>query len=402
MHAGEPTSASSSNDAARPTGDRAMADRGAQLINQLRIVSRITTAFSSAVGVEDVYSILLSGLLSPLGLGFSHAILFELEPHSDVFAGRFSIGYESADQQREMAGELQAESDFLEKRQSELRQRAESDELAIEELRMLEQGSHWVVNARNQDTQKVDTNAAPPSGKGSDFNLLGYNSFWLDAGNHLARVKGEVRTSWIVDPPSGKLPVRAGANKAFEGFGSFDTYETRPLSERCLLFGRQAGPIMQNAIYNNNFQFVQTPDTVMILVEMVHEPRIIPLFKSKADAKYRPSAIKPWFGDSVGWYEGDTLVVETKNVNPAQVQAMISPTGTLTERFSRWSDEQILYEFTVDDPAYYTQAWKGEMSLNRSAQPLYEYACHEGNYAMPGILRADAEGHDTAIESEGE
>jgi|JI10StandDraft_1071094.scaffolds.fasta_scaffold19164_7 hypothetical protein len=275
-----------------------------------------------------------------------------------------------------------------------------------EQATRYEQGSHWVVNARNQDTQKVDTNAAPPSGKGSDFNLLGYNSFWLDAGNHLARVKGEVRTSWIVDPPSGKLPVRAGANKAFEGFGSFDTYETRPLSERCLLFGRQAGPIMQNAIYNNNFQFVQTPDTVMILVEMVHEPRIIPLFKSKADAKYRPSAIKPWFGDSVGWYEGDTLVVETKNVNPAQVQAMISPTGTLTERFSRWSDEQILYEFTVDDPAYYTQAWKGEMSLNRSAQPLYEYACHEGNYSFAGILQGarvlESQGRVPSILVEGE
>ena len=278
--------------------------------------------------------------------------------------------------------------------------------LSEDDAKRYEQGSHWVVNARTQDAQKVDTNAAPPSGKGSDFNLLGYNSFWLDAGNHLARVKGEARTSWIVDPPSGKLPAKPGANKAFEGFGSFDTYETRPLSERCLLFGRQAGPIMQNAIYNNNMQFVQTPDTVVILVEMVHEPRIIPIFKSKADVKYRPSAIKPWFGDSVGWYEGDALVVETKNVNPAQVQALISPTGTLTERFSRWSDDQILYEFTVDDPAFYTQTWKGEMSLNRSAQPIYEYACHEGNYSFAGILQGarvlESQGRVPSILVEGE
>jgi hypothetical protein len=258
--------------------------------------------------------------------------------------------------------------------------------LTEEEAVRYEQGSQWVVNARNQDSEKVDTNAAPPPGKGSDFAQLGYNSFWLEAGNHLARVKGEVRTSWIVDPPNGKLPAKPGANKAFEGFGSFDTYETRPLSERCILFGRQAGPIMLNSIYNNNMQFVQTPDTVMILAEMVHEARIIPIFKSKAEVKYRPSAIKPWFGDSVGWYEGDALVVETRNVNPAQVQAYISPTGTLTERFSRWSEDQILYEFTVDDPAFYTQAWKGEMSLNRSAQPIYEYACHEGNYSFAGIL----------------
>ena len=114
--------------------------------------------------------------------------------------------------------------------------------------------------------------------------------------------------------------------------------------------------------------------------------RIIPIFKSKAEVKYRSSAIKPWFGDSVGWYEGDALVVETRNVNPAQVQGYISPTGTLTERFSRWSEDQILYEFTVDDPAFYTQTWKGEMSLNRSAQPIYEYACHEGNYSFAGIL----------------
>ena len=278
--------------------------------------------------------------------------------------------------------------------------------LTEEEAARYEQGSNWVVNARTQDAEKVDTNAAPPKGKASNFNLLGYNSFWLDAGNHLARVKGEVRTSWITEPASGKVPAKPNTNVPFKGFGTFDTYETRPLSERCILFGRQAGPIMQNAIYNNNFQFVQTPDTVMILVEMVHEPRIIPIFASSQDVKYRPSVIKPWFGDSVGWYEGDALVVETKNVNPAQVQAMISPTGTLTERFSRWSEDQILYEFQVDDPAFYTQSWKGEMSLNRSAQPLYEYACHEGNYSFSGILQGarvlESQGRVPSVVVEGE
>lgn len=144
MQAGDMPSASKPA-AAVPTADRPMADRGAQLINQLRIVSRITTAFSSALGVDDVYSILLSGLLSPLGLGFSHAMLFELEPHSDVFAGRFSIGYESPEQQTELAAELQSEAAFLEQRQADLRQRAETDESAIDELRLLEQGSHWVM-----------------------------------------------------------------------------------------------------------------------------------------------------------------------------------------------------------------------------------------------------------------
>ena len=274
------------------------------------------------------------------------------------------------------------------------------------EAERYEQGSTWVVNAKTQNAEKIDTDAAPPKGKASNFGLLGYNSFWLDPGAHLARVKGEVRTSWIVEPATGQMPTIPGANKAFAGFGSFDTYETRPLSERCLLFGRQAGPIMQNAIYNNNFQFVQSPGYVTILVEMVHEPRIIPIFKSKADVKYRPGAIKPWFGDSVGWYEGDTLVVETTNVNPAQIQALISPTGKLTERFSRWSEDQILYEFTVNDPTFYTQPWKGEMALNRSAQPIYEYACHEGNYSFSGILQGarvlESQGRKPSIVVEGE
>jgi hypothetical protein len=106
---------------------------------------------------------------------------------------------------------------------------------------------------------------------------------------------------------------------------------------------------------------------------------------NKAAVKHRTGAIQPWFGDSVGWYEGDTLVVETVNVNPVQ-RAQMSPSGKMTERFTRWSDEQIFYEFSVDDPGYYTQTWSGEMTFNRSKEPLYEYACHEGNYALHGIL----------------
>jgi hypothetical protein len=123
----------------------------------------------------------------------------------------------------------------------------------------------------------------------------------------------------------------------------------------------------------------------MIDVEMNHDVRIIPLVKSKSDVKHMTSAILPWFGDSVGWYEGDTLVVETTNVNPKQ-RAQMSPTGVLTERFTRWSQDEILYEFEVNDPELYTQAWKGEMVLHRSKEPVYEYACHEGNYSLEGIL----------------
>jgi hypothetical protein len=128
---------------------------------------------------------------------------------------------------------------------------------------------------------------------------------------------------------------------------------------------------------------------VIIVVEMVHDARIIPIAASKAEAKHRPAAIKPWLGDSVGWWEGDTLVVENTHVNPEQGgygPILLSDAGVVTERFRRASADQIFYAFEVSDPVYYTQAWKAEMSLNAMKGQVYEYACHEGNYAMTGIL----------------
>lgn len=218
----------------------------------------------------------------------------------------------------------------------------------------------------------------------------GYNAFWIDPGTRLGEVRGELRTSWITEPANGRVPFKTGAQRYGGGHvdavagTNFDGPETRPLFERCLMTETTAGPIMQNAMYNSTLQIVQSPNAVMIVVEMVHHARIIPIVANAAAAKHGPKEIPQWAGDSVGWYEGDTLVVETRNVNPLQ-PSLISPTGKLTERFSRWSNDQVLYEFTVEDPTLYTQTWKGEMALNTS-QPLYEFACHEGNYAMPGIL----------------
>ena len=215
-------------------------------------------------------------------------------------------------------------------------------------------------------------------------NDRGYNAFWIDPGTKLASVKGELRTSWITEPANGRIPYKPGARSA-GGYSitNFDGPETRPQAERCVLgFSGSFGPVMQNGMYNNTMQFVQTPDQVMIVVEMNHDARIIPIVASKADAKH--SSIPKWGGDSVGWYEGETLVVETTNVHPNQ-RGMISKDGKVTERFSRWNEHQVLYAFEVDDPTLYSQVWKGEQSLNAS-EPLYEYACHEGNYAMPGIL----------------
>ncbi len=216
----------------------------------------------------------------------------------------------------------------------------------------------------------------------------GYNAFWMDPGQGYARVKGEYRSSWITNPSDGRIPYSERGVQANTrgGGGAFDDFERRPLSERCIMsFTGSYGPVIGNGMYNNTVQLVQSPGSVMILAEMIHDARIIPVVNSRADVKHGPAVIPKWGGDSVGWYEGDTLVVETVNSHPNQ-RSYISPAGKVTERFTRWSNDQILYQFTVEDPTLYKQAWGGEMSFNVSKEPLYEYACHEGNYAMAGIL----------------
>jgi hypothetical protein len=170
---------------------------------------------------------------------------------------------------------------------------------------------------------------------------------------------------------------------------SFDGPESRALGERCLVgFGSSSGPPMLPDVYNNNYQIVQTPDAIMIQVEMVHDARVIRL-----NGKHIPSNITPWLGDSVGRWEGDTLVVETTNLNPGQKahygikqRFYLPPTGKVTERFTRIANNQILYQFTVEDSNAYTQPWKAEVPMQATQDHIYEYACHEGNYALPGIL----------------
>jgi hypothetical protein len=226
----------------------------------------------------------------------------------------------------------------------------------------------------------------------------GYNAFWVDPGTRFGIVKGEARTSWIVEPADGRIPFSDAGNELRRAnrakFSGNDGPEGRALGERCIIgFGSTGGPPMNNVLYNNMYQIVQTDDYVMILVEMVNDARIIPL-----NDKHRPAEHQRWLGDSIGHWEGDTLVVETVNLHPQQAPrnaAPLSAEGKIIERFSRYSDDQILYTFEVSDPIYYTQDWRGEMSLNASENKLYEYACHEGNYGLPGILagarRADAD-----------
>jgi hypothetical protein len=241
---------------------------------------------------------------------------------------------------------------------------------------------------------------APPKG-GKDFGVQAYDSFWMDPGARLAVVKGEFRTSYVVDPPSGQLPFVDPAGQAKRRIENRERYETGnaayegpeapTLQERCIIFSSRTGPGMTSALYNNNAQFVQTSDHLVILAEQAHDARIVPIFDSaaKARASRRPTALAPWFGDAVGWWEGDTFVMETTNVKPAQGETHtfpLSPKGLVTERFTRTSDKDILYEFIVTDPEYYTQPWKAETSFYPSPGALYEYACHEGNYGMHGIL----------------
>ena len=231
-------------------------------------------------------------------------------------------------------------------------------------------------------------------GRGFSGANCGYNNFWVDPGTKLINVNGQRRASMLVDPPNGRLPPMTDAGKqrmaqrmaAFRrgegGGGAADGPEMRSLGERCILsFGSSAGPPMIPLLYNNNYQIVQTKDSVMILVEMVHDARVVRL-----NSKHRPANVRTWLGDSIGWWEGETLVVETTNFRPDQSFRASSQNLKVTERFTRVDPNQVLYRFTVEDPDTFTQPFSGEVAMNATGEKIYEYACHEGNYALPGIL----------------
>lgn len=227
----------------------------------------------------------------------------------------------------------------------------------------------------------------------------GYNRFWLDPGNRVMRVNGEPRSS-IFTTPNGQAPGRkAGAQPApppeqpsflkllgdspAPRGGAFDNPETRA-TERCIIsFGRNAGPPMfANGFYNNSYQIVQSPDHVMIATEMVHDARIIRL-----NSKHRTDGVRPYFGDSIGRFEGDTLVVETTNIPQSQQFMGSWKDLKVTERFRRVADDRLYYAFTVEDPTLWDAPWGGEYEFSALNGVMYEYACHEGNYALQHILQ---------------
>ena len=260
--------------------------------------------------------------------------------------------------------------------------------LTEEQAAALEKRAQVVEEFRDRPS---DPNAPPPA-KGGDGGLSppgektfveqiaeaaagavgGYNGFWLDPGHKVIRIDGVARSSIIVDPPDGRVPALTAEGKQrmtervalARKFGEYDHPEVRSLSDRCITsFGSNAGPpMLPNYFYNNNYTIVQTKDNVMIMTEMVHDVRVIRL----GAAKHVPSQVRPWFGDSIGHWEGDTLVVETTNIHPLQL-AQSSPLSPyrgasdklkVTERFTRTGPDVLLYKFTVDDPSSLTAPYQ--------------------------------------------
>jgi len=234
------------------------------------------------------------------------------------------------------------------------------------------------------------------AGTSNEARLSGneYNEVYWDRGSRIAVVDGEYRTSLITRPADGRRPAltplaeqRQAERATFRSqFAQYDHPEIRPLGERCIVsFGSSAGPPMiPNSAYNNNYTIVQTADHVMIVAEMVHDVRVIRL----GEPDRLPEHLKPYFGDSWGRWEGDALVVETTNLNPDHPFQGVVPTERtkVIERFMRVDDDTILYEFTVDDPDNYTETWGGQIPMERFDDLLYEYSCHEGNYALGAVL----------------
>jgi len=236
----------------------------------------------------------------------------------------------------------------------------------------------------------------------------GYNSFWKDSGTTVARVDGVPLASFITTTPDGHLPpyradYKGPRGRMFDGgegegggaasagaAAAVETYmrtraanpETFGLGERCLTsFANSGGPVMLPLMYNNNYEFVQSKDSVAIVVEMVHDVRIV-----RIGGVHRSDGIRPWFGDSIGHYEGDTLVVETTNFPKAQAFRGAWEQLKVTEKFTRKGPHRMLYQFTVEDPTVWDQAWGGEYEFTTSKGQMYEYACHEGNYALTNML----------------
>ena len=244
------------------------------------------------------------------------------------------------------------------------------------------------------------------AGGGNEFgagNVGGYNLFWIDRGTDTYRVDGKIPTSIIIDPPNGRMPAMTEAAQErmratfahflrpndgtawwveHDGPGPYDGPESLPTSERCLVGFTGAAPTFPS-LYNNFKRIVQTETHVVILLEMIHDARIVRL-----NSEHPGPEVTKWLGDSIGWWEGDTLVVETTNFRPdGRGFRGGSENARVTERFTVQPGGNVVYNFTVEDDATWTAPWTGEYLWKADEGRVYEYACHEGNYSMGGTLR---------------
>jgi hypothetical protein len=249
--------------------------------------------------------------------------------------------------------------------------------------------------------EKGGTEIYVPEFEGAAGGVGGYNAFYVDIGESNFMIDGKYPTSIITSPENGRLPemtehgkaqaMKSAANRGENtgtawwlerGVGPYDDPESRPLAERCLLgFGSTAGPPALPVMYNNMKRIVQTDEHVMILNEMNHDARVV-----RMNAEHAPAEVRKWLGDSVGRWEGDTLVVDTTNFREENGLFLAGKDLHVVERFTRLDDDRLLYEFTVEDPAW-VEPWSGAYVWPRSDEQVFEYACHEGNYALGGILR---------------
>src|SRR5262245_57481150 len=245
-----------------------------------------------------------------------------------------------------------------------------------------------LAEAAQYEKRVMDRNNADRRDGGANADLArAYNDGWYDRGTHVAIVNGAARTSLIVDPADGRIPAltadaqrRAGERAQQRRDHASDGPEDRSLAERCL--GFNAGPPMLPGPYNNYMQLFQFKDHVIIFNEMIHDARVVPL----DGRSHLPATVRRYLGDSIGRWEGNTLVVDTTNFTDKTNFRGASDRMHLVERFTRVDPNTLLYEFTVDDPASFTKPWSAAVPMKMSDEQLFEYACHEGNEAMVGIL----------------
>jgi len=278
--------------------------------------------------------------------------------------------------------------------------------LTDEQARKLEQA---VADRKERLALPSDGNrAAPPVGgdgsTGAAGNVGGYNNFWIDNGTQYVTVDGQKRTSIIVDPANGRVPAllpeatkrnaarllqttsdeQESSDPGLErAANAYDDPERRPLGERCLLgFGSTSGPPALPVLYNNLHQIVQTRNTVMIINEMNHDVRVV-----RIGGQHLAPTVRKWMGDSIGRWEGDTLVIDTTNFTDKTRFRGSSENLHVVERISRIDDKTLLYRFTVEDPTTWATPWTGEYTWPVTDEQMFEYACHEANYALGNILR---------------